>query len=253
MKKVIHLKTPQEIAIMRKGGQILQKVVAELLPFICEGITTLEVDKKAQKLLLAYGADISFQTVSGYSWATCLPVNAQAVHTPPSGYVLKKGDILTVDIGALYKGYHTDYATTFCIGDACTDEKKAFLQAGSDILETAIKKIKSGVYLGEIGHFIHQHISEKGYFILKQLTGHGIGKELHEDPYVLNYLSGAKEKTYKVQDGLTIAVEIIYSMGTEQIEYESPGAWSIITSDRSLSACFEHTIAVVDGNASILV
>ncbi len=253
MKRSVHLKTRQEIEIMREGGLILQRVMKDLLPVVKSGKTTNEIDQVAQKLLLKYGADISFQTVSGYSWATCLPVNAQAVHTPPSNYILQNGDLLTIDIGALFKGYHTDYATTICVGGTCDKEKKIFLQAGEEILNAALKKIKAGVYLGEIGQFIHQEISQKGYFILKQLTGHGIGKELHEDPYVLNYLSGSKEKTFKVQDGLTIAVEIIYSMGTEQIEYESPGAWSIVTADRSLSACFEHTIAIIDGSASILV
>ena len=249
---MINLKTNQEIEIMKEGGSILAKVVKELMPQIEVGMTTQEVDKRADKLIASHGAEASFKTVQGYSWATCLPVNAQAVHTPPSKYKLKQGDILTVDIGVFYKGFHTDYATTVFIGDGIDQKKQQFLKVGKETLDLAIEKVKEGDHLGTIAHFIEETIESNGYYILKDLTGHGIGKKLHEDPYVLNYVDRPIEKTYKIRNGLTIAVEIIYSMGSEEIAYEKNNDWSIVSKDFSLSACFEKSIAVQEGKTFIL-
>ncbi len=249
---MITLKTNQEIEIMKESGAILSKVIAELLPQVQEGMTTKEIDEKAEKLILKYGAKPSFKTVPRYSWATCLPVNAQAVHTPPSNYVLKQGDILTVDIGVYYKGYHTDYATSLHIGRVKDLKIEHFLKTGKETLDKAINKVKEGVYLGEIGRYIEETINNNGYFILKDLTGHGIGKKLHEDPYVLNYVDRPIEKTFRIKSGLVIAVEIIYSMGSEEIAYEKNNDWSIVSKDFSLSACFEKTVAVQEGKTFIL-
>jgi methionyl aminopeptidase len=247
---MIALKTPSQIELMKEGGAILKSVVDELTPLIKAGITTREIDKEAEKLLQFKGAKPSFKTVKGYSWSTCLPINHQAVHTPPSDVKLQNGDILTIDIGALYKGFHTDYAITVPIGKT-TPEVASFLKAGKQTLDEAIALIKEGVYLGEIGEFIYNNITNYGYSIMKDLSGHGIGKELHEDPYVLNYLSKPIDKTYRVKKGLTIAVEIIYSMGAGEMAYESV-PWSIITKDSSLCACFEKSIAISDKNTFIL-
>ena len=249
---MINLKTNQEIAIMKEGGAILAEVVKELVPQVTEGMTTKAVDEKAEELILKKGAKPSFKTVQGYHWSTCLPVNAQAVHTPPSSYRLKQGDILTIDIGVLYKGFHTDYATTLHIGEVKEPAIKAFLQVGQETLDKAIVQVQEGEYLGSVAKYVEEVINKKGYFILKDLTGHGIGKELHEDPYVLNYLDRPVEKTYRIRNGLVIAVEIIYSRGTEEIAYEKNNDWSIVTKDFSLSACFEKTIAIQDGKTFIL-
>ncbi|CAN5122012.1 type I methionyl aminopeptidase [soil metagenome] len=249
---MIKLKTDQEIEIMKEGGAILASVVKELIPQISEGMTTKEVDAKAEELIIRHGAQASFKTVPGYSWATCLPVNAQAVHTPPTKYCLQSGDILTVDIGVYYKGYHTDYATTLPIGEIKDQKIKQFLKVGKETLDQAIDKVKEGEHLGTIAQYIETIINNNGYFILKDLTGHGIGKKLHEDPYVYNYVDRPIEKTYRIRNGLTIAVEIIYSMGSEEIAYEKNDNWSIISKDSSLSACFEKTIAIQEGKTFIL-
>src|SRR5690606_36313515 len=124
-------------------------------------------DKKAEALIVRYGGKPSFKTVSGYSWSTCLPVNAQAVHTPPTDYRLKNGDILTIDIGVYYKGYHTDYATTLYIGTEADPAKEQFLKVGKETLDKAIEKVKEGVYLGTISQYVEQTINSHGYFILK--------------------------------------------------------------------------------------
>ncbi len=249
---MIHLKTNQEIEIMKEGGAILVQVMKELVPQIAEGMTTKEVDQRADALIAKHGALASFKTVPGYSWATCLPVNAQAVHTPPNKHILKVGDILTIDIGVYYKGYHTDYATTVHMGDVKDEKVERFLKIGKETLDQAISRVKEGEYLGVIAKFIQETIEGNGYFILKDLTGHGIGRKLHEDPYVLNYVDRPINKTYKIKNGLVIAVEIIYSMGSEEIAYEKKDDWSIVSKDFSLSACFEKTIAIQEGKTFIL-
>ena len=248
---MINLKTSEEISIMAAGGKILKTVADIVETHIKPGVTTREIDQIAEKLLLKYGAEASFKKVKGYKFATCLPVNEQAVHTPPSERVLKVGDSVTLDIGAFYKGFHTDYAVTVPVGKV-DDKVLRFLEVGKTTLETAIKMVKSGEYLGTIAKFIQTEIEANGYFILKELTGHGIGRELHEDPYVLNYLDRPVHETYKIKPGFVMALEIIYSMGTEKIAYEPGHDWSIISADRSLAACFERTIAVFDKKTFIL-
>jgi methionyl aminopeptidase len=249
---MVDLKTNEEIEIMKQCGDKLNHTVQDLLPFIQDGITTLEIDQEAERLLHTYGASSSFKRVQGYHWSTCLPINDQVVHTPPSKRKVKNGDVLTLDIGAFYKGFHTDYATTFVIGGKTDEKTQKFLDVGEKTLELALQKVQNGHYLGEISEVIQKEIYGNGYFILKELTGHGVGRELHEDPYVLGYVDRATNKTYKMRPGLVIAVEIIYAMGTEEIRHEGIDDWSIISADHSLTACFEKSIAVTDKNTCIL-
>lgn len=248
---MINPKSPQEIEIMRQAGEKLKKVVKKILPKIKPGVRPQEIDSLAEKEILKLGGKPSFRTVKGYRWTICLPVNEQIVHTPPIGRRLREGDLVTLDIGLLYKGYHVDYATTIYLGDPPAKVKK-FLDKGKEALERALGKIKAGVYLGEVSQIIQRTIEEAGYSIVKELSGHGIGKRLHEDPFVLNFLDRPIGKTLRLPEGLTIAVEVIYSMGKGEIVYE-PDGWSIRTLDRSLSACFEHTIVVGKNQAEILV
>lgn len=249
---MIKLKTQEEIEIMKEGGKILRKVVDELVPWITVGQSTLQIDTKAEELIRGYGAEPSFKTVKGYNWTICIPVNEQAVHTPPSDRILVDGDLVTVDIGVLYKGFHTDYAYSKVVGSKINPSTQRFLDIGQDTLEKAIAKVHAGTHLGELGEFIYNEITTNGYFIMKELTGHGIGRELHEDPYVLNFLDKPVQKTYKIKPGFVFALEIIYSMGSEEMAYEKGNSWSIISSDRSLSACFEKTLAVTNEKTFIL-
>lgn len=249
---MITLKTPEEIEIMKVGGKILKNVVDELVPWIQEGQSTLEIDKKAEELIRSQGAEPSFKTVNGYDWTICIPINEQAVHTPPSNRVVQDGDLVTVDIGVLYKGFHTDYATSKVVGTKVNPDTQRFLEVGKETLEKAIARVHAGTHLGELGEFIYNEITSNGYFIMKELTGHGIGRELHEDPYVLNFLDRPVQKTYKIKPGFVFALEIIYSMGSEEIAYEKGNSWSIISKDKSLSACFEKTLAVTEEKTFIL-
>ncbi len=248
---MINLKSDQEIALMSEGGKRLKKVVKELLPLIKEGITTKEIDNRAEELIKKQGGKSSFKTISGYLWTICSPINEQIVHTKPSNRILKEGDVLTLDIGILYQGLHTDYAITKVVGENKDAKINKFLKIGEETLTLAIKEAKIGKRLGSISSVIEKEITGNGYFIIKKLTGHGIGKKLHEDPYVFGFVDRPINKSLLIKKGLVIAIEIIYAMGTNEMIYEEDN-WSIITKDRSLSACFEHTIAITDQGPIIL-
>ena len=248
---MVNLKSDQEIKIMTEGGKRLKAVVKGLSPLIKEGISTKEIDSRAEELIKKQGGESSFKTVPGYSWTICSPINEQIVHTKPSNRVLKNRDVFTLDIGMLYKGFHTDYAVTRVVGE-CGDEKtNKFLRIGEKTLYLAVKEARIGNRLGQISSVIEKEITGNGYFVIKKLTGHGIGKKLHEDPYVLGFVDRPVNKSLLIKKGLVIAIEIIYAMGTDEMIYEEDD-WSIITKDRSLSACFEHTIAVTDQGPIIL-
>ncbi len=249
---MIELKTKAEIETMKDCGKRLMAAVDKLMPQIKPGVTTEYIDLEAKRLIEAEGAESSFTKVPGYKWTTCLPVNDQVVHTPPSKKILKQGDILTVDIGAYYKGFHTDYATTVAVGGTDDEKKLKFLAVGEDVLHAALKKARYNMFTGEISKVIQDGIYGNGYFILKDLTGHGVGRELHEDPLIPGFLDKPVEKTYRIPEGLVIAIEVIYSMGTEHIRYDTDDNWSIASRDGSLTACFEKSVAITKENSFIL-
>jgi len=249
---MIHYKTEEEIKIMSEGGKKLKQILKRLIKFVKPGITTLAIENEAQRLIKEEKAEVSFDKVEGYQFATCLPVNEQIVHTPPSERVLKKGDLLTIDIGLYHQGFHTDCAKTMVVGEEEKSEIKRFLDTGREALKKAIEKIKVGGYLGEASKAIETIIKKNSYFVIKKLTGHGIGKDLHEDPFVFGFLDRPLEKTLKIKPGLVLAVEVIYSMGTEEMVFEKDNDWSIVTKDGSLSACFEKTVAVTKNGVFIL-
>ncbi len=249
---MIKYKTPEEIKIMAQGGKKLNQVVKRLLKDIKPGVKTIDIDNQAEYLIKKAGGESSFKKVKDYDWTTCLSVNEQIVHTPPSERILKEGDILTLDIGMYYQGFHTDFATTFFIGKSTRPEIDRFLLVGKKTLKKAIKKLKKGCFLGDISKIINQEITKNNYFIIRQLAGHGIGRDLHEDPIVLNYLDKPVNRTLKISPGLVIAIEVIYSLGTSEMKMEGIDNWSIVTKDGSQAACFEHTIAVLSNKVFIL-
>jgi len=248
---MVHLKSDKEIAVMAEGGKRLKIVVQELLPLIKVGVSTKEINVKAEELIKKQGGQSSFKSVPGYLFTICSPINEQIVHTKPSDRVLKPGDVLTLDIGMVYGGLHTDYAITKIVGKNNDKKVHKFLKIGEETLYKAIKEAKIGNRLGQISAVIEKEMVGNGYFIIKELTGHGIGKKLHEDPYVFGYVERPINKTLLIKPGLVIAIEIIYAMGTDVMVYEEDN-WSIRTKDRSLSACFEHTIAVTSQGPIIL-
>lgn len=245
-------KTPEEIEIMTECGKRLKEAYSHLIPSVCAGETTNDVERRANILLDQNGIEASFKKVHGYHWATCLAVNDQAVHTPPSGYVLKEGDVLSIDYGGFYKGYHADWATTIIVGDVYDVPKQHFLAAGQSALKKTLDVLAVGQYLGIVGQIMQREIEGAGYRVLRDLTGHGVGRELHEDPYIPNVVVKPLEKTYRIKPGFVAAIEIIYAQSTEKIVQKASDGWSIDTADGSLAACFEHTVAVLQDGVHIL-
>lgn len=248
---MIYLKSSRDLTLMKTGGAILRKVVNDLLPDIKAGITTKEIDKQAEILIKKNGGEPSFNKVKGYHWTTCLSINDQIVHTPPSDRILEAGEILTLDIGVFYQGFHTDFAKTLVIGKSKSKKVERFLKTGEETLAKAINKFKFGKYIGDVSEAIEKGIYGAGYWVIKQLTGHGVGRELHEDPNILGFLDSPKEKTLRIESGLAVAIEVIYSMGTEKMAYENDG-WSLVTADGSLAACFEKTVAIDNKKTLVL-
>lgn len=245
---MIEKKTREEIAIMREGGQKLGTILQNLLEFAQTGVTLVDIDARADRLIQEAGGAASFKTVRGYKWATCLCVNDVVVHGVPTGYKLKKGDVLTIDIGLLYKGLHTDTAWTKIVGG----QNDAFLRVGEMALWNAIDQAKPGNYVGHISKSIEDSIVGAGYSIVKSLVGHGVGKTLHEDPQIPGFLRGSIKETPRLEAGMTIAIEVIYAAGSGQVNYDHPDGWTVATKDHSLSAVFEHTIAIGAAGPAVL-
>lgn len=249
---MIHYKTPDEIETMQKSGEILKEVMAVVVPMIVPGMTTLEIDDQVQLEIKKRGGDLSFNKVNNYSWAICASVNAQIVHTPPSSYVLKNGDVLTIDVGVYYGGFHTDHAVTFIVGENNDPKLKLFLKVGRNALVKALKEVKLGNYVGDVSAVFQTEIENAGYSIVKRLTGHGIGRDLHEEPHIPCYVSKPRTETPPFKPGMVVAIEVMYAMGSGEMIQEPGNDWSLITKDGSMSAQFEHTIAVLDKNTLIL-
>lgn len=249
---MIHLKTPAQIEDMRVGGGILATVLEQTAAFVEPGMTTKAIDDFATKKIRDLGGDLSFNKVPGFKWATCLCVNEQIVHTPPSEQVVKRGDVLTIDAGVFYKGLHTDAATTIIVGGVKDPVKEKFLQSGKMILDEALKQVKPGNRIGHITAVIDDLANKENIYIIRDLTGHGVGVDLHEDPLVPGYIERPLEKTPLIKPGMVLAIEIIYSPKKSHYVPEKGSNWSLITNNHSLAACFEDTIAVLQNTASIL-
>ncbi|MBI2029301.1 type I methionyl aminopeptidase [Candidatus Gottesmanbacteria bacterium] len=238
-----------KISAMREGGQILGKILKELLNQVKPGVDTIKIDELAGRLIKESGGIASFKTVNGYKWSTCISVNDEVVHGVPDDVILE-GDIVCIDVGLLYKGYHTDTAWTVQAGRDREIEK--FLRVGEETLYKAIDQARVGNRIGQISKVIQDGVTGNGYFVVKSLVGHGVGKTLHESPQIPGYIHGKIENTMLIRPGMTLAIEVIYAMGTSEIEYKNDDGWTIVTADGSLSAVFEHTILVTDGKPEIL-
>lgn len=252
---MISIKTPHEIGIMEKGGKILADTLFEVLQFAKPGVTELELDKMAEKLILEKGGEPGFKKVPGYHHTICVSTNDVVVHGIPTTYALKEGDILGIDCGVYLEGFHTDMSESIIVGESSVADQKNvnFLDTGKKALELAIEQVKPGNYIGHISKTIQMIVEGGGYSVVRELIGHGVGHELHEEPEVPGYLRGKIEKTPLLKEGMVIAVEIIYNMGKKEVEYAGGGdEWTIVTADGSLSGLFERTIAVTKNGYKIL-
>lgn len=245
----IIIKSPEEIKIMRESGRILATILSELENFAEVGRTTKEIDNYSEKLFKKYQIQASFKGYKGFPATICASVNEQVVHSIPNERKLENGDILTIDCGVLYEGFHSDSAITIFIGDV-NAKVKEFVFVVKKALYSAIEKIKPGTRLNVIGETVQKIVEDQhGYSVVKELTGHGIGRQLHEDPFIINYKDNSTGPILK--EGMTLAVEPIVSMGTSQIITLNDG-WTIVTADKLPACQWEHTVAVTKDGVEIL-
>lgn len=245
---MIHYKTSEEVQIIKEGAQILGKAHGELAKYIKEGVKTSFLDKIAEEYIRDNNGVPSFKGYNGFPSALCISVNEVVVHGFPGNYVLKDGDIISVDCGVFHQGFHSDSAYTYPVGEV-SPQVLSLLKATKESLYLGIEKATIGNRIGDIGNTIQRYVEAKGYTVVRELVGHGLGRNLHEAPEVPNY--GKKGSGPILKDGLVIAIEPMVNLGTRNIVQERDG-WTIRTADRKQSAHFEHTIAIFEDRTEIL-
>ena len=239
----------QQHVAQRQGGKLLADIKKKLVAASKVSTKLEDLDKLAEKLLLETGGQPSFKMVPGYHWSTCININSGIVHGIPKG-TLKDSDLVTVDVGLYYQGYHTDTSTSFIVGSQ-NQQKQAFLKAGKKTLSKAIKRATAGNHIWDISHTIQKNIEAAGFSVVRNLTGHGVGKELHEDPAIPCYTNRPRLNTPILKDGQVIAVEVMYCQGHWATITQQDG-WTISTSDGKLSAVFEETLIVTKGKPEVV-
>ena len=245
---MIIYKTPAEIEIMREAAQIVSRTLGILAAEVKPGITPLYLDKIAEEYIRSQNAVPGFLGLYGFPNTLCISINEQVVHGIPSNRILKEGDIISVDCGSKFEGFYGDHAYTFEVGEV-TPEVKKLLEVTKECLDLGIEQTKVGNRMEDIGWAIQQHAEKHGYGVVRDLVGHGLGKNLHEEPQVPNF--GRRGRGKRIQNGLTIAIEPMINLGTEKV-ITLDDKWTIATADGLPSAHFEHDVAVVDGQAVIL-
>ena len=245
---MITIKSKREIELLRIAGNIVYKTHQYLKPFVKEGITTKELDRLAEDFIISQGANPSFKGYEGFPATLCTSINSEVVHGIPGDRKLKNGDIISIDIGACYKGYHGDSAWTYAVGDV-DDEKKYLMEHTEKSLFIGLDQIKPGARIGDIGAAIEEYANKHNLGVVRELCGHGVGTNVHEDPDVPNY--GQKNTGPKLREGMVIAVEPMLTLGSPRI-YIYDNDWTIDTEDGRPSAHFEHTVAVTADGYQIL-
>lgn len=249
---MIKLKTPEEIKIMAEAGEKLSRVKDALAKRVGEGVSAKEIEDLAMDLIENEGAEPSFNKVKDYKWATCINVNDVVVHgIPHSEIVFKKGDLVSVDVGLFWKGFHSD--TSISVGIDLSDENKRFLNVGKNALEKALAKVKVGNYIYDISRAMEETVESAGYSTIKALVGHGVGRDLHEEPQIPCFIpKGEKiEDSPKIVPGMVLAVEVMYVMGSDKVEVLNDG-WTIATRDGKIAGLFEETVAVTEKGIKVL-
>lgn len=251
---MIDIKTSDEIEKMRIGGMILGEVLSEVIKAVKPGVTELELDSLAERLIREKGAEPGFQRVPGYKHTICACTNDVVVHGIPRDYALQKGDVICIDCGVYYEGFHTDMAETVMVDEgSASPEIKKFLDVGKRALDEAIRVAVVGNRIGHISEVIERIVEkENGYGVLRSLIGHGVGRELHEEPEVPGVLSGKIEKTPLLKEGMTIAIEVIYNMGSPNAAYKGSDDWTIVSEDGSISSVFERSVLITKNGPEIL-
>ncbi len=247
---MITIKSDEEIKIMAEGGVKLGRVKNALKAAVAPGIKASEIDNLAVKLIKAEGAEVAFSKVKDYRWATCINVNESLVHgIPHPSIIFKEGDVVSIDVGVYHKGFYTDTSVSVAINP--NPEVKKFINIGKMALEKAIAKVKIDNYIYDISKAIEDIIEGAGYSTVKALVGHGVGKELHEDPQIPCFVPGNIKDSPKIKKGMVLAVEVMYAVGSDKVAIAEDG-WTIVMRDGKISALFEETVAVTENGPKIL-
>jgi methionyl aminopeptidase len=245
---MIHYKTSEEVEKIKQSADILGRAHGEIAKHVKKGVKTSFLDKVAEEFIRDHGAVPSFKGYNGFPSSLCISVNEVVVHGFPSEYELKDGDIISVDCGVFHQGFHSDSAYTYPIGEV-PPSVLALLRATRDSLYLGIEQATFGNRVGDIGHAIQKFVEAKGYTVVRELVGHGLGRKLHEAPEVPNY--GKKGSGPLLKQGMVIAIEPMINLGTRNIVQEKDG-WTIRTADRRPSAHYEHTIAIFEDRTEVL-
>jgi methionyl aminopeptidase len=245
---MVILKQPSEIEKIRESNGIVAEILAELKEKVQEGVTTLELDRISEELVLKKGAKPAFKGYRGYPFSLCVSINEQVIHGLPSQRVLTEGDIVGLDFGVYYHGYYGDAALTVPVGKI-SKEASMLLKATEESLDRAIQEATVGNRLGDISAAVQKHVEAEGFSVVRDFVGHGIGRNLHEDPQIPNY--GIKGRGVALKAGMVLAIEPMVNAGTYKVRMLTDG-WTAVTADGRLSAHFEHTIAITDHGPEIL-
>ena len=245
----ITIKSAREIELMAEAGRILEIVHEEMEKALKPGITTMEINRIGEEVIRSYGCVPSFLNYNGYPASVCVSVNNEVVHGIPSNNrVIKEGDIVSLDAGVIYKGYHSDAARTYAIGEV-SQAAKDLIKVTEESFFEGIKYAKEGNYLFDISAAIGRYASERGYGVVRDLCGHGIGTHLHESPEIPNY--EMRRRGVKLRKGMTLAIEPMINIGTYAVDWLDDD-WTVVTRDGSLSAHYENTVLITDGEPILL-
>ncbi len=245
---MITIKSTQEILNMREAGRIVYDTHELLKKSIQPGVTTQELDNIAEQYIRSQGATPSFKGYNGFPASICASLNSEVVHGIPSLNKVKDGDIISIDIGAMYKGYHGDAARTYPVG-SISEEAKRLIQITKDSFYEGIKNAVEGKRLSDISSAIQKYVEAHGYSVVRDFVGHGIGQKMHEEPQIPNY--GNPGRGPRLRAGMTLAIEPMVNMGEYYVK-TLPNKWTVVTQDGSLSAHYEHTIAITKAEPEIL-
>lgn len=247
------IKTAEEQKLLKKSGILTARALKAVIENAKVGVTLLELDNIAENIIHKNGGESSFKTVSGYNFTTCLTVNDEVVHGIPRDIKLQSGDLLSIDVGAVFQGWHTDAAWSIIVGSdelGVGSKKKRFLEVGEETLWKTISQATEGKRIGDISASIQEHVEAVGYNVVRSFSGHGIGTNNHEKPEIPTF--GKTKTGLKLKKGMVLAIEVIYAEGSGDV-YEDPGDdWTVLTTDHSLGGLFEMTVIVGKKGAEIL-
>lgn len=249
---MVRPRSDKELSLMRRSGQITAAALKKVLENIKVGVTGLELEKIAEGEIKRLGGEPSFKTVRGYRWTICITFNEQVVHGIPTERKVQEGDLISIDLGAVYKGWHTDCAWSVMVGNGKLEvgsKEKRFLKTGEEALWRGIKQAVEGNRIGDISEAIQKKVEGAGYSVVRSLVGHGVGRSLHEDPEIPGF--GKAGTGMELKKGLTLAIEVIYNMGGNEVVLENDN-WTVSSADRSLTSLFEMTVVVGQIKAEVL-